>query len=234
VIRLLLDAKADANSPGCASVLTAALVNNRLDALNMLIVAGASLEAACAGDPSLLLGAATIRRADKHMQDKFTILNMLMDAGAKTRPYSGGRTILHEVLLVTFPFRVTILSALLNVFLARDPGLLEARDDKGNAPLLFIFADGNFDRYHVFGKAEALLDAGADPTVCDAMGETVLMKVMRYNSDYPRNQLISEVIKGILSRTLPVSLSTARVDIHVEAGSDESSPRDSRRKRRRT
>jgi ankyrin repeat protein len=67
VIQLLLDAKADVNPPGCASVLTAALANNRLDAVNVLIEAGASLEAACAGDPSLLLGAATVMRDSQHV-----------------------------------------------------------------------------------------------------------------------------------------------------------------------
>jgi hypothetical protein len=82
--------------------------------------------------------------------------------------------------------------------------LLEARDDKGNTALLSAFLD-NVNSNIVLDKAEAMLEAGANPTVCDALGETVLMKAMRYERDYYSNKFISKVIKSILSRTHPVS-----------------------------
>jgi ankyrin repeat protein len=212
VIQLLLDAKADVNPPGCASVLTGALVNNRLDSVKMLIEAGASLQA-CFDNLPLIVASVTVYQSKEQMEDKIAILNLLLDAGLKTRSYTGGRSILHEVLLINSAYGGTILSALLNVFLARDPGLLEARDDKGNTPLSFIFAAGNCDRYYVIDKAVALLDAGADPTVCCPNGESVLMKPMKYNADGNSSKLISKVCKCILSRTHSVSHAADPADI---------------------
>jgi hypothetical protein len=128
------------------------------------------------------------------------IFNMLMDAGVQTRQYTRGRTILHEILLADSAIACVNLPVLVkNVFLPRDPGLLEARDDKGNTALLSAFVD-NVNSLIVFHKAEAMLEAGADPTVCDVQGETVLMKAMSCREDYKSKKFISKVIKSICSR----------------------------------
>jgi ankyrin repeat protein len=200
VIQLLLDAKADVSSRGWgASVLTGSLINNRPDSVKMLIDAGASLRA-CLDHVPLLTHTASMDRSKKQEHDMIAIFNLLMDAGVKTRPYNGGRTILHEILLADSLFACANLPALVkNVFLPRDPGLLEARDDKGNTALLSAFVD-NVNSDIVFDKARAMLEAGADPTVCDAVGETVLMKAMKIDEDYYRNNIISKVIESIRSR----------------------------------
>jgi hypothetical protein len=199
VIQLLLDAKADVNSRGCASVLTGSLINNRPDSVKMLLEAGASMQAYL-NHLSLLTHTASLEQYMTHKHDMIVIFNMLMDAGVKTRPYNVGRTILHEILLGDSLIACHNLPALVkNVFLPRDPGLLEARDGKGNTALLSAFVD-IVDSDIVLDKARAMLESGADPTVCDAMGETVLMKAMRCKGDYHRNELISKVIKSICSR----------------------------------
>jgi hypothetical protein len=165
----------------------------------MLLEAGASMQAYL-DHLSLLTHTASMDSYKTQEQDKIAIFNLLMDAGVKTRPYNGGRTILHEILLADCLLACPNLPALVkNVFLPRDPGLLEARDGKGNTALLSAFVD-IVDSPIVFDKAGAMLESGADPTVCDAMGETVLMKAMRCKGDYHRNELISKVIKSICSR----------------------------------
>jgi ankyrin repeat protein len=233
VIQLLLDAKADVNPRGCASVLTGSLINNRLDSVKMLIEAGASLQA-CVDNLPLIVASAIVYRTEEHIQDRIAIFDMLVDAGVKTRPYTGGRTILHEILLGDCIYACCNLPVLVkNVFLPRDPGLLEARDGKGNTALLSAFVD-IVDSDVVFYKAEAMLEAGADPTVCDALGETVLMKAMRNERDYCSNKFISKVIDSMLSRTHPVTHATPHVDTPGEAGSGESSLREPEGKRRRT
>jgi hypothetical protein len=200
VIQLLLDAKADVSSRGWrASVLTGSLINKQLDSVKMLLEAGASMQAYLDHVP-LFTHTASVYHFMTHEHDMIAVFNMLMDAGVKTRPYNRGRTILHEILLAdcllacrNLPFLVK------NVFLPRDPSLLEARDGKGNTALLSAFVD-NVNSHIVFYKAEAMLEAGADPTVCDALGETVLMKAMCCRDDYYGNKFISKVIKSIRSR----------------------------------
>jgi ankyrin repeat protein len=234
VIQLLLDAKADVSSRGWrASVLTGSLINKQLDSVKMLLEAGASMQAYLDHLP-LLTHTASMDRYKTQEQDKIAIFNMLMDAGVKTRPYNAGRTILHEILLADSAIACPNLPALVkNVFLPRDPGLLEARDDKGNTALLSAFVD-NVNSDIVFDKAEAMLEAGADPTVYDVQGETVLMKAMKIDEDYYSNKFISKVIDSMLKRTLSVSNTTPHVDTPTEAGSGESSPRELDGKRRRT
>jgi hypothetical protein len=203
------------NPPGCASVLTGALLNNSLVSVKLLIEAGASMQA-CVGDISLLVQTATVKQTDVRVHDQIAILNMLLDAGVKTRTYTGGRTLLHEILREPLDpaFSNTSLPVLLNVFLAHNPGMLEARDDMGDTPLLSSFAAGDIEYVYGFDKTNALMDAGADPTVCNALGETVLMKAtrcnavgetvmneMRYEFDRSSIKFISKVIKSILSRT---------------------------------
>jgi CO/xanthine dehydrogenase FAD-binding subunit len=234
VIQLLLDAKADVNPRGCASVLTGSLINNRPDSVKMLLEAGASMQAYLNSLPLLMHSVSVEHYDKKREQDMIAIFNLLMDAGVKTRPYNGGRTILHETLLVNRIYACCNLPVLVkNVFLPRDPGLLEARDGKGNTALLSAFVD-NVNSDIVFDKAEAMLDAGADPIVCDALGETVLMKAMWNDDDFNSNRFISEVIKSMLKRTLSVSHATPHVDTPGEAGSGESSLREPEGKRRRT
>jgi ankyrin repeat protein len=79
-----------------------------------------------------------------------------------------------------------------------------------------------------------MLDAGADPTVCDALGETVLMKAMRNEHQDRSDMFISKVIESMFKRTLPVSHATPRLDTHSEAVSGVSTPQEARGKRRRT
>jgi ankyrin repeat protein len=45
--------------------------------------------------------------------------------------------------------------------------------------IVFVDNDDNLHSFTIIFKADAMLEAGANPTVCDALGETVLMKAMR-------------------------------------------------------
>jgi hypothetical protein len=94
VIQLLLDAKADVNSRGWgASVLTGSLIYNRLDSVKMLLEAGASMQAYLKNLP-LLMHATSVKHHDEEReQDRIAIFNMLMDAGVKTRSYTGTHNI---------------------------------------------------------------------------------------------------------------------------------------------
>jgi ankyrin repeat protein len=180
-------------------VLTGSLINKQLDSVKMLLEAGASMQAYLDHVP-LFTHTASVYHYMTHEHDMIAIFNLLMDAGVKTRPYNGGRTILHEILLANCYFACVNLPFLVkNVFLPRDPSLVEARDDNGNTALLSAFVD-NADRNTVFFKADAMLEAGADPTVCDVQGETVLMKAMCCRDDYYSNNFISELIDSIRSR----------------------------------
>jgi hypothetical protein len=92
----------------------------------------------------------------------------------------------------------------------------------------------NVNSLIVFHKAEAMLEAGANPIVCDALSETVLMKAMSCREDYKGKRFISKVIQSILSHTLLVSHAAPHVNTPTGAGSGESSPRELDGKRRRT
>jgi ankyrin repeat protein len=200
VIQLLLDAKADVNPPGCASVLTAALIYNRLDSVNMLIDAGASLQA-CVDNMPLLRSTISLELHFDKREDKITILNMLLAAGAKTRSSSGGPSVLHEIIRNDDIASISLFPVVLNTLLKHDPGLLEARDIIGKTPLLLIFpSDTESAGYRMFDDAEALLDAGADPTACDDDGETLFMKLMAYEDDYFKDSFTVRVIEAILKR----------------------------------
>jgi ankyrin repeat protein len=103
------------------------------------------------------------------------------------------------------------------VFLSRDAGLLEARDDMGNTPLLCAFGSRPCvvitSFYILYREVKLLLAAGADPFVWNAAGETVLMGVMRYDSDYSIKRFIIKVAEGMLSAA-DTTDDTAASDAH--------------------
>jgi hypothetical protein len=168
----------------------------------MLVDAGASLQA-CVDNMPLLRSTISLELHPDKRDDKITILNMLLDAGAKTRSSSGGPSVLHEMIQNDDIACINLFPVVLNTLLKHDPGLLEARDIMGKTPLLLIFpsdVESKYSRsgYRLFDVAEVLLDAGADPTACDDDGETLFMKMMAYEDDCFKDSFATRVIEAIL------------------------------------
>jgi hypothetical protein len=76
----------------------------------------------------------------------------------------------------------------------------------GNTPLLFLVDEGSQSAYDIFvdDYLEHLVNAGADPTVCDVNGATALMKLMRYKDDCTRKYILTTFLRATfaLPRTL--------------------------------
>jgi ankyrin repeat protein len=110
---------------------------------------------------------------------------------------------------------MTRLSLGIDILLQRDPGLLEARDDMGNTPLLFMAVD-SFQPGHYYVRrthVESLLKAGADPTVCDVNGMTVLMKTIALRSpiqdDMKTNGMLQRFIRATFSQTRIIEVASS-------------------------
>jgi ankyrin repeat protein len=201
-MKLLLDAKANVNPVGYDSLLRVACKKFHLDAVKMLLEAGASANGKV-DDVPLLGYTIMASHTDEQETNKSRVINLLLDAGAMTRSFPGGRTILHEVYRGGYIVRPNAISLGVSVLKERDPGLLEARDDMGNTPLLFMVDEGSKPGCHrlVDEHLERLIKVGADPTACDVNGATALMKVMKYKSDCTRKYILTTLLRAVKKRS---------------------------------
>jgi ankyrin repeat protein len=170
VIRFLLDAKADVNPVACDPVLRGACEKLRPDAVKMLLDAGANVNRrGVNGKSSHPLFYAVYAQGTE--RDKTETINLLLAAGADTRAYGSGKTILH--LLHAYSQPAPHLDAAFAAVLAHDPGLVHCRDASGATPLLQVL-QGSKDPALV----KVLLDAKADPNAVDTDGNTALLRLV--------------------------------------------------------
>jgi ankyrin repeat protein len=169
VIGDLLAAGAAVNPEACDTVLRGACEKLRLDAVKMLLDAKADVNRRGSSEPALFHAVYAEHRG--MVEDKIALINLLFDSGASARDIVEGKSILHQHGQVT---QMTALQhdwvPVLHLLLARDPGLLECRDQEGQTPLISMVAAPL--KYPWFVKA--LLDAGADANAVDDTGASAL------------------------------------------------------------
>jgi hypothetical protein len=159
---------ADINPEDCDTVLQGACEKLRPESVKLLLGAGADVNK---GEISALKIAINTRCPNDRVGDKIEIINMLLDAGASTRDCIDRKTVLHmpytcwEQLADEPSYNLV---AAYTAVLARDPGLVHCRDDRGATPLLSVA------RRHSAPPAliKVLIDAKADVNAVDAEGET--------------------------------------------------------------
>jgi ankyrin repeat protein len=164
-VRMLLDAKADADPGSNVPVLNSACHRLQPAAVRMLLDAGARVDG-CAGRALLPIQTVlSTECSDDKVDDKVAVINMLFDAGAdKPSAWGTASPLTLEVKLLADPSTRRVVAALL----ARDRGLLEARDADGSTPLMVAVAAANP------ALVEVLLDARADVHALDREGKSVL------------------------------------------------------------
>jgi hypothetical protein len=174
VIKILLDNKADVNPNDSVSVLASSIFKLNVVAVKMLLDAGAEVGHKPTSNMTSfmeLLRRATLKSGPIPAQ--VDVFNLLLKAGLRTRDIGGGAGA-----ALTFTTTVSKSPSLLSALLEHDPSLLEARDRDGMTPLLSFVDRSNMD------VVRRLLEAGADPTVCDAKGRTALMILASRKHDW--------------------------------------------------
>jgi hypothetical protein len=204
---MLLDAKADLSPEGCVSTLRAACERLRPDAVKMLLEAGTSVAAGTGtGWPPLeyVINAKCVD--DQQIDDKVTIINLLLSAGAATRGLQGvacsGEHSALEVLVKTGDVAkardIEIIErqirSAMQPLIAHDAGLLELRDRRGMTVLMHMAGSGSVD------TTEALVEAGADVNARHpASGRSVLFLSLPENRSYTAYQQIRDKIQMLLA-----------------------------------
>jgi ankyrin repeat protein len=160
LVRLLLDAGADAKGASGDYALENAAVNGDVDAIRMLLAAGANPNALIrfnnpANDQTVLMRASQSPRVEP--------LQLLLAAGARINAAqrNGGTALLWAV--------ETKSNAAVITFLLTSGANANARDALGRTPLIKAAANGYAD------NVRALLDGGADISLKDNNGVTALM-----------------------------------------------------------
>jgi ankyrin repeat protein len=196
LIRALLDAKADVHPEGCKTVLTASCCNLRPDAVKLLLDAQANANGSGVSfSPLLLTVLATC--TDEQVDDKISVINVLLDAGADAYVMFGGTSAL-DVCINGDKNISKIATA--QALLQRCPDLLEFPDDQGEPPLAVA------TRRRDTEMVKLLLDAGADVTVRDSNYNPLLFVLFSthdyswQNDGFPRR--MTEILPLLLSSGL--------------------------------
>jgi ankyrin repeat protein len=169
IIRMLLDAKADVDPPGCVHMLKAACSKLRPDAVKALLDAGAGVGKDKHDNPALVFAISTEVPPEK-VEDHVAIINLLVDAGADTRSLRRGQSALQSCFHCLRMNKENVVIRTIEVLLRRDPGLLECRNEEGLTPLMYLLNEGMLCP----AVAKALVDAGADVEAADQRGRTPL------------------------------------------------------------
>jgi ankyrin repeat protein len=202
IIQMLLDAKADVNTPNRRPVLTTACLDLQPAALKMLLDAGAPLST---GNHSLNnpLWLAIATKCSKEQEaDKAVVVDMLLSAGANPRSVGRGLSILHVWTCTELHS-----SSLQNLLLRRDPGLLECRDRGGNTPLLYAI-EHRVDMPDRLKKVKLLIAAGASVLSSTSEGMTALM--LAAGSSHLTASLSSKIVTCLLDQVVADADAPAR------------------------
>jgi ankyrin repeat protein len=157
IIKLLLQAKAEVNPPDCVTVLEGACRHSRLDALQMLLAAGADVNMLGNGESAMYSAAHYFSRFD----DSVAIISRLYDAGASACHGKDGRSVLHRANHGSRIGQVEV-----SYILSREPAIIWYRDNDGATALMRAYY--NRDNFLI----TALLEAGADARARDTRGAT--------------------------------------------------------------
>jgi ankyrin repeat protein len=148
-VNKLLLAKADINPASSRSVLTAACDKLVPESVKALIEARAEVNSdRLLSSP--LWSAMGATDGEKHADHQETVINLLLRAGARTRPLKGRGSILHDCIMTLGSEHA------LRVVSMHDPSLLECRDSADLTPLMLTTL------YKLPSMVKALVDAGAD------------------------------------------------------------------------
>jgi ankyrin repeat protein len=183
VITLLLQAKADVTPAGCATVLQGACEKLQIDAVKLLLAAGADVNTL--GDGHSAMYHAVHASYDTH--DFVAVINYLFDMGASACNGKDGKSVLHFD-----PFCDTKELPVLRLLLAREPALVRCRDDDGATALMRVVEHYRYRAgLHII---KTLLDAGSDAKARDKHGATVLFYLLiphthGYDDTYIRSVL---------------------------------------------
>jgi ankyrin repeat protein len=183
IIKLLLEAKSDVNPEGCESVMKAACQTINVDAVKMLLDAGASP----IGEEdqwSPLYHVIHARCADhKQVEDKVAIINLLLAAGADPWCIGGERPALHDAICSADDLgRIDMMRALIQ----HDSSLLQQQDEEDEQTPLMVAVSTD---KRCASVVKVLVDAGADVHDTDALSRPILFvlllaHVKRVSKDY--------------------------------------------------
>jgi hypothetical protein len=219
-IAVLLEHRADVNPRGCVSVLATAVQRFRPAAVEALLAAGADVNQGVPirTMPNFTLLELSLVAIDRcrPCRDCLTVINMLLNAGLRTRLPDGVSTALTLCVgngTVCYPRPAQILGLvptwypIMTALVKHDPGMLEVVDREGKTPLLACIPN-KCDMATAF-----LIDAGAHVTACDREGRTLPMMLMEVDSEVEDkggielgvritsfNALLMKICNSILSR----------------------------------
>jgi ankyrin repeat protein len=172
VVRVLLDAKADVS---LGPSLKTACAKSNPSSVKMLLDAGANADHTTKSWGTPLCSVLSAPKAAVSFDDEISVINLLLDAGARTRNIDpNGDSALHVWARATWSRPESI--AVAKVLLERDPGLLDCRGAGGETPLMAAMKSKR--RMH---ELEFLVEAGADVNAKDASGNSVLAISLMYN-----------------------------------------------------
>jgi ankyrin repeat protein len=194
VVGLLIDAKADANPPDLeTNLLSWPCEQLRLDTVRALLDAGADITAGASGC-SPVLSAMQGCREGASEEDKMALLELLLDAGARTVPEDESATTLHQCAML--PDYVDAAGPARRL-LRHDPALLEAVNEDGHTALLSAVLERRADLTAV------LVEAGADTAATDADGVPALHLLFLMFPDVNVDALEPRRMRDTLRALLP-------------------------------
>jgi ankyrin repeat protein len=174
VVDILLQAKAEVKDAPGQSVLSAACMNLQPAAVQRLLDANAPANGSGVG-PAPLLTAIRAECTDTQVQDKISVINILLDAGHRVEELDNllGRSALHEAVVAR---EETNPHVAIRVFLERHPELMRSRDKTTMTPLFLAVRSEPGD------VVRMLLDAGADANEEDTKGNPVIFYALEIQS----------------------------------------------------
>jgi ankyrin repeat protein len=181
IVRMLLDAKADVNPKGCASVIHEACTAFQPESVKMLLDAGAhpyeEIRSACSPYMRTLMFKCTEETADA----KLAVVNLLLAAGVGT-----DRTSYYCASVAEDP----CMERVLDVMLQYIPRLLECVNANGMTPLDHAVENKQLR------KVQYLVAAGADVNYwkCTKNGKSLLFPLLSDPDACPRTRAILRVL----------------------------------------
>jgi ankyrin repeat protein len=169
IVKMLLDAKADANPKGSVPVITSACMKLRPEAVRLLLAARADATQAPTSmvDKTPLIRLLVHAHRPSQVRDRLAVVELLLGAGAKTR-FMGATAVFIWANWRRGPESLPVLRALL----AHDPGSLEMRNVDRVTPLMTAILNSEA------GTARGLLEAGANINQRSDRGEPLLFAVI--------------------------------------------------------
>jgi ankyrin repeat protein len=169
IVRMLLDAKADA-SIGQALHMSAWKLQPA--SVEMLLEAGAEFDRLHANLTALSIAIAAPCDEDK-VDDKVAVINLLLDAGARTRGVNRRGSALH--VLATSNTSDLSASRVTEALIAHDHDLLDYRNESDKDALVLAAEHG------MVGAVRAFVANGADVNAKSTIGQTIVAQALLLN-----------------------------------------------------